>query len=257
MAVERKKSDIDWLHTLRFNEFSAVKQFLPTSKEAKVLEIGSGTGYLLNLLGQLFDSVNGLEVESSAYNSSDSRISIYDGEKMPFDDASFDVIFSCHVIEHVEDFAVFCEETRRVLKPNGTIIHIAPSSTWRLFTTIFHYLHLASLPFRIFLTKDRSISQRSSSNYPTFKDKIFYVCMAPRHGLTGNRISEVYYFSRKYWIKRFKDNQLPNVGVHSTKILYWGHDVIKFLMPVKFRKTLSLIFGSSSNIFVIKPEQSI
>lgn len=254
MAVERKKSDIDWLHTLRREEFKAVESFLPVSKEAKILEIGSGTGYLLNLLGQRFDSVNGLEVGTSAYHSSDSRISIYDGEKMPFDDASFDVIFSCHVIEHVEDFAGFCEETRRVLKPNGAMLHIAPSSTWRLFTTIFHYLHLASLPFRIFLTKDKSISQRSSSNYPTFKEKIFYVFMAPRHGLTGNRLTEIYYFSQMYWIKRFKDNQLPNVSVHSTKILYWGHDVIKFLMPLKFRKTLSLLFGSSSNIFVIKPK---
>lgn len=254
MVVARKKSEIDWLHTLRREEFRVVKGFLPAAKETKVLEIGSGTGYLLDLLGALFESVNGLEVDSSAYSSNDSRISIYDGKKVPFDDETFDLIFSCHVIEHVEDFKVFCDETRRVLKPNGTIIHIAPSSTWRFFTSIFHYFHLVSLPFRIFLTKDKSISQRSRSNYPTLMDKFLYVFMAPRHGMTGNRISEIYYFSQRYWIKRFKDNQLPNVGVHRTEILYWGHDVIKFLMPVKLRKTLSLIFGSSSNIFVIKFE---
>ena len=66
MAVERKKSDIDWLHTLRHEEFRAVESFLPVSKEAKILEIGSGTGYLLNLLGQRFDSVNGLDSKSAA-----------------------------------------------------------------------------------------------------------------------------------------------------------------------------------------------
>ena len=252
MAVERSQADIDWLHTLRREEFAAIMPFLPVSQSKRVLEIGSGTGYLLSLLGKHFESVQGLEVSSSAYASNDPRIAVYDGKVLPFDDNTFDVIFSCHVIEHVEDFDLFCKETRRVLKSDGVIIHIAPSSTWRLFTSLFHYLHLISLPFLVYVIGDRSIGSRSASNFPKFKDKLLYIIMAPRHGLKGNRITEFYYFSRRYWIKRFKGNHFKNVDSCSTRILYWGHDVIRSKLPINIRRRMSCIFGSSSNIFIIR-----
>ena len=257
MAIERGESDIQWLNEIRANEFDAIMEFLPAAKESKVLEIGSGTGFLLNKLGELYTSVQGIEVETSAYNISDDRVSMYDGKNIRFDDSSFDVIFSCHVIEHVEDLDYLGNEIRRVLKPGGTVIHIAPSSTWRFFTSLFHYLHLISLPLKIFLKRDKTVSQRSSANYPSLKDKALYVLMAPRHGLTGNRITEIFYFSQNYWLKKFRAEGFSNIKVFGSGLIYWGHDVIRSNFSMKYRKPLSRVFGSSSNIFILKSEKEV
>lgn len=42
-----------------------------------------------------------------------------DVHAIPFDDASFDVVFCNHVMEHVDDDILACREINRVLKPDG------------------------------------------------------------------------------------------------------------------------------------------
>ena len=66
--------------------------------------------------------------------------------------------------------------------------------------------------------------------------------MSPRHGLTGNRVTEIYYFSRKYWDKKFKKNGFNDIEIYSSEIVYWGHDVFQFIFPIQYRQFLSKIF---------------
>jgi SAM-dependent methyltransferase len=58
---------------------------------------------------------------------------IVDG-KIPFEDATFDVIVSDQVFEHVDDFAGAAAEMVRVLKPTGRMYHQCPPkiSCWSL-----------------------------------------------------------------------------------------------------------------------------
>ncbi len=77
-------------------------------------------------------------------------VDIYDGpfvdkvwpprERMPFDDASFDIAISTQVLEHTSDPATIIAETYRVLKPGGKVFfsmpfaweeHDYPSDFWR------------------------------------------------------------------------------------------------------------------------------
>jgi SAM-dependent methyltransferase len=44
------------------------------------------------------------------------------GERLPYDDATFDAVVSNQVIEHVVDTDHFVAESRRVLKPNGILV---------------------------------------------------------------------------------------------------------------------------------------
>ena len=251
MAVERSSRDLDWLNELRSHEFNKLTDLLPQDPEYKILEIGSGTGFLLNKFGNLYKSVYGIEVENSAYISDDTRISLYDGVNIPFEDNTFDVVFSCHVVEHVENLDLLNNEIKRILKDNGIIIHIAPSSTWRILTSIFHYFHLISLPFRIILKKDTSIGQRSKENFPSLLSKLGYVIMAPRHGLTGNRLTEIYYFSKRYWKDLFTSHGFSDIKVIESEIIYWGHDIFRFKFPMRYRKSMSKFIGSSSNIYIM------
>lgn len=52
--------------------------------------------------------------------------------KLPFPDASVDVIFSSHALEHVSKFEVVpvLREWRRVMKPSGRIIIRVPNLVW-------------------------------------------------------------------------------------------------------------------------------
>jgi ubiquinone/menaquinone biosynthesis C-methylase UbiE len=47
------------------------------------------------------------------------RFSLAADTKLPFEDASFDVVLSNHVIEHVRDDAAHISEIRRVLRDGG------------------------------------------------------------------------------------------------------------------------------------------
>jgi ubiquinone/menaquinone biosynthesis C-methylase UbiE len=50
------------------------------------------------------------------------RFEVGDGSRMPFDDASFDLLLSEDMIEHVVDVPGFLAECRRVLRPGGSVL---------------------------------------------------------------------------------------------------------------------------------------
>ncbi len=47
----------------------------------------------------------------------------YDGDSLPFADASFDIVDSVQVLEHVDDPKIYLDEIRRVMKP-GAVCYI-------------------------------------------------------------------------------------------------------------------------------------
>ncbi len=55
---------------------------------------------------------------------------------LPFQDGSFDVVFSIYVLEHVESPAALAAEIARVLRPGGVCLALTPN--------IFHYVTLLS-----------------------------------------------------------------------------------------------------------------
>ena len=53
----------------------------------------------------------------------------FDVHKIPFEDASFDVVFANHLLEHVSDDAKVLSEFYRVMKPKGFGIFMVPMNT--------------------------------------------------------------------------------------------------------------------------------
>lgn len=87
-----------------------------------VLDLGCGEGGSVELFRSVRADVRwiGLDLPDSPYAPRPGAdVRTYDGETMPFGDASFDVVFSKQVLEHVHDPRRVLAEVRRVLRPGG------------------------------------------------------------------------------------------------------------------------------------------
>lgn len=103
----------------------------------RMLEIGTGSGGIAHYFGTHPE----LRCDVVAVDVCDNRL-VHDGYvyrqiqgvELPFDDASFDVVITNHVIEHVGHLAAqeqHLSEVRRVMKPNG-IGYLAVPNRWML-----------------------------------------------------------------------------------------------------------------------------
>jgi phosphatidylethanolamine/phosphatidyl-N-methylethanolamine N-methyltransferase len=96
----------------------------------QVLEIGGGGGELLNHV--IFDEYTVVDTNLGALNRlkthfPPSNVICTSGGKLPFDDSTFDVVVSLHVLEHVYQIAELLEEIIRVLKPTGSHYFVIPT----------------------------------------------------------------------------------------------------------------------------------
>ncbi len=96
----------------------------------RLLDFGCGPGAyrpMLEGFGYEWHGVNYREgmatgAAKAAENSSDPRMTFYDGLKLPFPDQHFDVVYSFQTFEHIQSIETTFSEIRRVLKPGGSLI---------------------------------------------------------------------------------------------------------------------------------------
>ena len=103
-----------------------------------VLDIGCGRGEHLREFQKLGYQVKGIDLSEEAKElSKDIDIDIIDIEKerLPYEDNSFDVVFSKSLIEHLNNPENFMKEAYRVLRPGGRLITMTPDweSVYRTF----------------------------------------------------------------------------------------------------------------------------
>ncbi len=95
-------------------------------KNAKVLDFGCGIGNYVEVLRALRMDAYGIDasVAPKKYCKSPDYCSYSAYEKLPYADGSFDLVFSCEVLEHIlpEEIDFYLQELRRVSK--GTVIHM-------------------------------------------------------------------------------------------------------------------------------------
>lgn len=106
-------------------------------KGSKILEIGAGssnpTSAYLSSIGSLIAADVSNEVRLNA--SADFSV-VFDGESLPFENASFDSCVSNYVIEHIAKPKIHFQEVSRVLKPGGIYCFRTPN--------LWHYVTFAS-----------------------------------------------------------------------------------------------------------------
>ena len=94
-----------------------------------ILDVGCGIGKYHGLLRPRVGSVSGVEVSASSLdiarnNHSDIDYRHYNGARLPWDDASFDVAYTVCVMHHVppQHWQGFADEMLRVVRPGGIAV---------------------------------------------------------------------------------------------------------------------------------------
>lgn len=89
---------------------------------ARVLVVGCGSGHEAAVLADMLKvDVTGIDIVANFDAAAGARVRLQQGDAtaMVFSDASFDVVFSYHALEHIPDYDGALTEMRRVLKPGG------------------------------------------------------------------------------------------------------------------------------------------
>lgn len=226
------------------------------NKNSVILEIGGGTGHQARLFSEAGYKIESIDLQDSIY--SDKRVypvRNYDGETIPYGDNTFDIVFSSSVLEHILEFNEFQDEIRRILKPDGLCIHALPTGSWRFWTNITHYIELFQKT--LLILPDLIPRNLSTSNPTPFLHNLIGLLKTyktpPRHGETGNFISEIFIFSKKHWHKSFWESNFKVISSEPMNLFYTGHMLFGEKLSLEIRKILSLFIGSACILYKVKP----
>ncbi len=129
----------------RRNEAALVLRLLAPKKDEKILDIGCGDGVWYNELIKRGFSVTGIDLSDHDLGKLKERaekIGIVphvfkaNAQKMPFNSASFDKVYSICTFEHIENDHEAFAEASRVLRPGGYFIISIPMKETPLLTRI-------------------------------------------------------------------------------------------------------------------------
>lgn len=123
-----------WYRARRQIIAELIRRKVPLPKDAKLLEIGCGTGHNLPMLGE-FGQVDALEVDPIARGMAEKRLGrtvlsspLPALEGVP--DATYDMVAALDVVEHIPDDKAALEGISRVLKPGGKLLMTVPAHQW-------------------------------------------------------------------------------------------------------------------------------
>jgi SAM-dependent methyltransferase len=98
----------------------------------RILDVGCGTGANLEMLSA-FGEAEGVDVSDDALEFCRRKgLSVEKGlaEKLPYDEATFDVTTALDVVEHLDDDTAGLKEMHRVTKPGGYSLIFVPAFMW-------------------------------------------------------------------------------------------------------------------------------
>ena len=124
--------------------FNFIEPHLGSYSRPKILEIGSGYGFGLCYMLKSGLDVIGVEpgsgvsfegrfetaldlLESNGITPADEYLLPAHAEHLPFEDNTFDIVFSIAVLEHVRNVNAVMREAIRVVKPTGIVVMNVPN----------------------------------------------------------------------------------------------------------------------------------
>ena len=222
-------------------------------KNIKILEIGGGDGFIAKKIheqGYEITSIDQIPKFPQYF-----PVIIGNAAKLNFESEKFDIIFSSHVIAHIDEIESFFAECKRVLKKNGLMIHIVPSNAWSIGTNFWHYILLPKF-FMEWKKSNLLVANNSNRNMNLRKkektvNKIMNVLFLHPLGVNPSFIHEFYYFSKYRWKKIFQDQGFNIINVKNGPYFYSGHNILKNKLH-RLRRILAKSGFAGSFCFVLK-----
>jgi SAM-dependent methyltransferase len=220
-----------WHEFVRRREAELLFGLLPGRRFERALEIGAGDGGQSSTIAGYCDHLICTELAARG----NPLVGVFRARELPnveyrlldaqdmsqFADASFDLIFSSNVLEHVPDLTRCLTECRRVLKDDGLMIHSMPSRTWKLFN--------------------------AAGEIVRFRHR-------PRpHGISRTNLREFLEFGRGAWISKFRCKGFAP-ALLARLPFYIGHGN-RFLGVIKAGNALGL--SASWGYVLVKDNESI
>jgi glycosyltransferase involved in cell wall biosynthesis/SAM-dependent methyltransferase len=247
----------EFLHIVREYEIEEIAKHFPPG--ASILEIGGGTGFQARQLTDRGYKVTAIDVAASNYkNDRVFPVIDYDGKVFPFEDGTFDVVMSSNVLEHIVDLAQLHRESRRVLKPDGYCVHVMPSAVWRFWTGVANYVELFQrwgmllpdlLPRRLGLAE----LKRPVHGLWRMAQVLRAYLVPVRHGEVGNAMTELWTFSRRYWVRHLRRHNCAIIAMAPMGLFYTGHMVLGKRWSMRWRQRAASVLGSACILYKIKP----
>lgn len=121
-----------WWHISKRNVVAGMLGAILHNRSLKILDIGCGAGKTMDMLSR-FGTVWGLDNNKKALSFCKKRgfrhLRLANAADTGFEDDFFDVITMLDVLEHTEENATL-QETKRILKPGGSMIITVPAYQW-------------------------------------------------------------------------------------------------------------------------------
>lgn len=252
---------------LRLFELEVIKLMLP--ERSRILEIGAGAGWQAKRLVEAGHHVDAIEYRNPGFAGLRTiavyPVEDYDGTNIPFADGSFDVVFSSNVLEHIPHQDAIQTEIRRVLRPGGIAVHVMPTSTWRFWSWLTHYVFVLSVVMRKLTSGAAKRKSGSAAETPpapgstgshrkSIRERAAFYLIPERHGTEGNVLTEIWYFSRWRWFGTFDRTGFSVLKTLPTGLFCTGYGMMGPALGIDERRRLSRILGSACRIYLVQPK---
>ena len=136
--VYERMAEVDerhWWYRARRTVLQAlIERAIRLPKDARVLEVGCGTGHNLKML-ERFGTVDGVEIDSEARALAEERLGRkISSARLPqlrgIPKAHYDLVAALDVVEHVDDDRAAIAGLASLLKPSGKLLLTVPAHQW-------------------------------------------------------------------------------------------------------------------------------
>jgi len=238
------------LEALRRWELDVAWPYFSGARE--VLELGAGNGFQASIIASRGLRVVALDIapRSPTYY----PVEVYDGRKIPYATGSFDLVFTSHCLEHIDRLVPFLSEMKRVLRTGGKAIHVLPTSSWRLWTSLAHYGYAARRACG--LPSPGWGGQGPSPTHGSLWGRglgfwLTRVLVAGPHGAYPSALHELWYYSEKCCKRTFQAVGFQLEATQLSGLFYTGYALCPWL-GLEARRRLAGYLGSSSRIYVLR-----
>jgi SAM-dependent methyltransferase len=224
---------------------AAIFHGVPEKAFDRCLELGAGDGYGSTLIARHARVLVSTEIRVGRLREpplGSTHYAVCDAELLPFEPATFDLIFSSHLLEHLPDLSRALAEMRAALREDGVMLHLVPSRLWKLLDFGLFFPSQAVHVIERYTDAPTAESKRSTVKGPApgWWRRSFW---PPVHGVSGSNFSELRRFGVGHWKAAFDRAELDVVGIRRRLPL---HSPYRF----GFDRTRTLLesFGASSTV---------